>query len=49
MLRRSKPRSAFQQLTEHGIVVRGQTITISDRAKLQQLANPHPLIDTRDP
>ena len=39
---------AFQLLTDHGIVVRGQTVTISDRAKLQQLANPHPLIDTRD-
>ena len=40
---------AFQQLVEHGVVVRGQTVTIADRAKLQRLANPQALIDTRDP
>ena len=40
---------SFQQLTEHGVVIRGQSVTITDRARLQALANPHLLIDTRDP
>ena len=40
---------SFQQLTEHGVVMRGQSVTITDRARLQALANPHLLIDTRDP
>ena len=39
---------AFQNLAEHGVTVRGQTVTITDRAKLEALASPHPLIDERD-
>ena len=40
---------AFQHLTEHGVVMHGQNVTITDRPKLQYFANPQPLIDTRDP
>ena len=39
---------AFQHLAEHGVTVRSQTVTITDRAKLEALASPHPLIDERD-
>jgi CRP/FNR family transcriptional regulator, transcriptional activator FtrB len=36
---------ALAQLAEHGVAVSGQTVTITDRPRLQRLANPHPLID----
>ena len=36
---------ALAQLALHGVAVSGQTITITDRARLQRLAAPHPLID----
>jgi CRP/FNR family transcriptional regulator, transcriptional activator FtrB len=36
---------ALAQLTEHGVSVSGQTVIITDRARLQRLAEPHPLID----
>jgi CRP/FNR family transcriptional regulator, transcriptional activator FtrB len=36
---------ALAQLAEHGVAVSGQTVTITGRARLQRLANPHPLID----
>lgn len=36
---------ALAQLNEHGVAISGQTVTITDRARLQRLAEPHPLID----
>ena len=40
---------AFAQLSEHGLDVRGQTLIITDKARLRRLAKPLPLIDARDP
>ena len=39
---------ALAQLGEHGVVVKGQRVTITDPARLRRLANPKPLIDDRD-
>ena len=36
---------ALGQLSEHGVTINGQSATITNRAKLQRLAQPHPLID----
>lgn len=36
---------AFVSLSEHGVVVRGNQISITDKAALRRLARPQPLID----
>ncbi len=39
---------ALVQLSAHGVAVAGQQLTITDKAALQRLANPRPLIDDAD-
>jgi CRP/FNR family transcriptional regulator, transcriptional activator FtrB len=39
---------ALVQLSDHGVVVEGSTVTIKDKARLVRFARPHPLIDVPD-
>jgi CRP/FNR family transcriptional activator FtrB len=36
---------AFARLGEYGVVVRGQRVTVNDKARLQRFARPQPFID----
>ena len=39
---------ALARLSEHGVAVNGQRVTIMDKDRLRRLANPKPLIDGQD-